>query len=161
MEKDNLISEIKKRFAGIIERAEDSFGDSVLIVRPESVHDILQNLKSPPFNFDMLLDLTAVDLSQQYQAFEVVYHVYSLSRNSRLRLKSQLPASAPEIQSVVNLWKNANWLEREVFDMFGIVFKGHPYLRRILLYEGFEGYPLRKSYDWKKGQPLIEMKEKP
>ena len=93
-------------------------------------------------------------VSEEYR-FEVVYHFYSLARNHRLRVKVPLMANDPVIESVTSLWPSANWYEREVWDMFGIRFTGHPDLRRILLYQEFEGHPLRKDYPITKRQPLI------
>ena len=87
--------------------------------------------------------------------FEVVGHFYSLSRRHRLRLKIPVEESEPEVDSLADLWASADWFEREVWDMFGIRFKGHPHLKRILLYEEFAGYPLRKDYPVNKRQPLI------
>ena len=87
--------------------------------------------------------------------FEVVYHFYSLSKNHRLRLKVPVTADDPAVSSLTGLWKTADWFEREVWDMFGIRFDGHPHLTRILMYEPFEGHPLRKDYPVNKRQPLI------
>jgi NADH-quinone oxidoreductase subunit C len=87
--------------------------------------------------------------------FAVVYHFYSTAHKHRLRLTVPVDENRAEVDSLTALWPAANWLEREVWDMFGIVFRGHPDLRRILMYEGFEGHPLRKDYPVKKRQPLI------
>jgi len=87
--------------------------------------------------------------------FELVYHFYSTAHNQRVRLKVPLAASDPAADSLTGLWQAANWFEREVWDMFGIRFTGHPDLRRILLYEEFQGHPLRKDYPSNKRQPLI------
>ncbi|MBI4437058.1 MAG: NADH-quinone oxidoreductase subunit C [Candidatus Omnitrophica bacterium] len=87
--------------------------------------------------------------------FEVIYHFYSLSKNHRLRLKVPVEEKSPEVASLTSLWASADWFEREVWDMYGIVFKGHPNLKRILLYEEFIGHPLRKDYPVNKRQPLI------
>jgi NADH-quinone oxidoreductase subunit C len=87
--------------------------------------------------------------------FDVVYHFYSTSRNHRLRVRVPLQASLPEVPSVCGLWAGANWFEREAWDMFGIIFTRHPDLRRILMYEEFQGHPLRKDYPINKRQPLI------
>jgi NADH-quinone oxidoreductase subunit C len=83
----------------------------------------------------------------------MVYHLYSLDANGRVRVKVRLPADAPLLDSLAGLWRNANWLEREVYDMFGVVFRGHPDLKRILMYDGFEGFPLRKDYPLRRRQP--------
>jgi NADH-quinone oxidoreductase subunit C len=89
------------------------------------------------------------------ERFTVVYHFYSTSHKHRLRLVVPVPETDAELDSLTPLWPGANWLEREVWDMFGISFCGHPGLKRILMYEGFEGHPLRKDYPVKKRQPLI------
>lgn len=93
-------------------------------------------------------------VGEEYR-FEVVYHFYSLAYNHRIRLKVPVSAQDPEVDSVTGLWPAANWFEREVWDMFGIRFRGHPNLKRILMYESFEGHPLRKDYPVYKRQPLI------
>lgn len=105
--------------------------------------------------FDFLSDLCGVDKTHLNgsNTFEVVYHLYSLKRNHRVRLKVEIPASNPSVKTVTNVWKTADWHEREAYDMFGIVFEGHPNLERILTQEGFEGHPLRKDYPLKGRQP--------
>ena len=102
------------------------------------------------------MDLTAVDYHPASPRFEMVYHFYSLATNKRLRLKAPLSGPDFEIASLTALWQGANWFEREVYDMFGIKFKNHPDLRRILMYDGFKGHPLRKDYPLKKRQPIIK-----
>jgi NADH-quinone oxidoreductase subunit C len=89
--------------------------------------------------------------------FAVVYHFYSMSLKHRLRLVVPVEEEAPELDTVTALWPGANWLEREVWDMFGIRFRGHPDLKRILMYDEFEGHPLRKDYPVQKRQPLVEL----
>jgi len=160
MGQETLIEEIRTRLGPAVEGVADSFGDPVLVLRAADVRPALAALREPPFDYAVLLDLTCVDYSAGEGRFELVYHLYSLSRNVRLRLKASVPAADPGIETLVGLWKNADWLEREVFDMFGVRFDGHPYLRRLLTYEGFEGHPLRKSYPWRLAQPRIPMREK-
>ncbi|HFE52504.1 MAG TPA: NADH-quinone oxidoreductase subunit C, partial [Bacteroidetes bacterium] len=111
----------------------------------------------PDLLFNFLMDLTAVDYLNfgRKPRFEVVYNLYSLMKNLRLRLRVPVPEEDPVVRTVTHLWKSANWAEREVWDMFGIRFEGHPNLKRILLYEEFEGHPLRKDYPVNKRQPLI------
>lgn len=155
---ETLIGEIRARLGPAVEGAADSFGDPVLLIRAADVRPALAALREPPFDYAVLLDLTCVDNAATEGRFELVYHLYSLSRNVRLRLKASVPAADPAVASLVGLWKNAEWLEREAFDMFGVRFEGHPYLRRLLTYEGFEGHPLRKSYPWRLEQPRIPMK---
>ena len=103
----------------------------------------------------MLTDLTAVDYLGETPRFEVVYHFYSTIQNRRVRIKARVSEEAAELASVCDLFASANWMEREVFDLYGIRFTGHPDLRRILLYEEFEGHPLRKDYPKEKRQPLV------
>ena len=96
--------------------------------------------------FDYLVDITAVHYPKREQQFDMVYVLYSFPRNERIRVKARIK-DGEHVQSVVAIWPTADWLEREVFDMFGIVFDGHPGLKRILLPEDWKGHPLRKDYD--------------
>ena len=96
--------------------------------------------------FVRLSTVTAVDRTPAEPRFEVVYHLHSIERNQRLRLKARISGPAPEIESVTSVWRGANWYEREVFDLFGIRFTGHPDLRRIMMPDDWEGHPLRKDY---------------
>jgi len=156
---EGLIDAIRARLGEAVEGVTDSFGDPVLLIRPQDLRAVMSALREAPFDYAVLLDLTCVDFAAAEGRFELVYHLYSLSRNVRLRLKASLPADRPSVETVVGLWKNAEWLEREAFDMFGVRFEGHPYLRRILTYEGFEGHPLRKSYPWRLEQPRFPPKD--
>ncbi len=158
MEKDDLIESLRERVPAEVEAYAETYGDQVLVVRREGLLTVMTALRAAPFDYAVLLDLTCVDFLGTAKRFEMVYHLYSLSRNRRLRIKASLPGDDPSVASLTGLWKNANWLEREVFDMFGVTFPGHPDLRRILMYEGFEGYPLRKSYPWRREQPLIPLR---
>lgn len=97
-----------------------------------------------PFNF--LSDITCVDWYPSEPRFEVVYHLLSIPNKERVRLKVRLNSSSPAIESITTVWPGANYFEREVFDLFGVRFNGHPYLRRILMPEDWEGHPLRKDY---------------
>jgi NADH-quinone oxidoreductase subunit C len=155
---ETLIDAIRSTLGQAVEGVADSFGDPVLILRPQDVRAAMTALREAPFDYAVLLDLTCVDFAAAEGRFELVYHLYSMSRNVRLRLKASLPAAGPAVETLVGLWKNAEWLEREVFDMFGVRFDGHPYLKRLLTYEGFEGHPLRKSYPWRLEQPRIPLK---
>jgi NADH-quinone oxidoreductase subunit C len=158
---ETLIEAVRSKLGEAVEAVSDSFGDPVLTVRPGSVRAVMAVLRDKPFDYAVLLDLTCVDHEAAEGRLELVYHLYSLSRNVRLRIKASVPAAAPAVETLVGLWKNAEWLEREAFDMFGVRFEGHPYLRRLLTYEGFEGHPLRKTYPWRLAQPRIPMKDKP
>jgi NADH-quinone oxidoreductase subunit C len=160
MGRETLIDEIRTKLGDAVEGVSYSFGDDVLTVRPGSLRSLMTALRDAPFDYAVLLDLTCVDFAAGEGRLELVYHLYSLSRNVRLRLKASLSAADPVAETLTGLWKNADWLEREVFDMFGVRFTGHPDLRRLLTYEGFEGHPLRKSYPWRLAQPRIPMKDK-
>ena len=130
-----------------------------MIVARERLLDLLIFLNSQAdLDFDMLSDLTAVDYHPRKPRFEVVYHLYSIVQNHRLRVKVLLEhgdEGESEIDSAVSVWPAANWMEREVFDLYGIRFRNHPDLRRILMYEEFEGHPLRKDYPKRGRQPLV------
>jgi NADH-quinone oxidoreductase subunit C len=101
---------------------------------------------SPKAQFNFLSDLTCVDLYPSEPRFEVIYHLLSMKRKQRVRLKVQLSGSDPSLESITSVWPAANFFEREVFDLFGVRFQGHPYLRRLLMPEDWEGNPLRKDY---------------
>ena len=116
-----------------------------LIVQPARIAAVCEFLKVRR-NYRYLSDVTAVDWFPSEPRFEVVYHLYCHDRKQRLRLKSRISGERPEIASVVPVWGSANWYEREVFDLFGIQFNGHPNLRRILMPDDWQGHPLRKDY---------------
>ncbi len=154
---EELIEKVKERFKDeLIDACKKEM--PVFIIKKEAVFKLVKFLKEDE-KFSMLLDITAVDYSKwkekRAKRFEVVYHLFSLEYNRRVRIKTFLDEEE-EVSSITLLFKNANWLEREVYDMFGIRFKGHPDLRRILMYDEFEGYPLRKDYPLKRRQPRIE-----
>jgi len=131
-------------------------GDATAVVAAERIVEVLTFLRDDPdCEFEMLTDLTAVDRLGETPRFEVVYHFCSLARRQRLRIKARVSEADPVIDSAVPLYASANWMEREVFDLYGIRFEGHPDLRRILLYDEFEGHPLRKDYPKERRQPLI------
>jgi NADH-quinone oxidoreductase subunit C len=131
-------------------------GDACALVDAARIRDVLRLLReSDGLDFEMLTDLTAVDYLGEEPRFEVVYHLYSVQRNHRVRIKARVPEVPCEIDSVVELYPSANWMEREAFDLYGVRFRGHPDLRRILLYDEFDGYPLRKDYDKERRQPLV------
>lgn len=118
------------------------------LVRRESLKEVAKILGADASaGFDLLLDVCGVDYPGRAERFEVVYHLYSIARHERLRLKVAVPEEDPVLPSLIDVWKAANWFEREVYDMFGLRFEGHPNLRRILTHEAFEGHPLRKDYD--------------
>jgi NADH-quinone oxidoreductase subunit C len=131
-------------------------GQAVVVADPEGIEHVLRTLRDDPeLAFDALSDLTAVDYLGRTPRFEVVYQLNALAKGHRLRVKAALAGDAPAISTASGLWRSALWAEREVFDMFGIRFAGHPDLRRILLYPEFEGHPLRKDYPVQQRWPLV------
>ena len=120
----------------------------------------MQLLKSDAdLSFAMLIDVTAVDwMDRRDERFEVVYHLMSLRHLFRLRVKVAVPESDPKIASLTSIWSSANFLERECWDMYGVVFDGHPDLRRLLMYSEFVGHPLRKDYPVQKKQPRVRLR---
>jgi NADH-quinone oxidoreductase subunit C len=140
---------LRERFGDAVERALVSCGDSVVYLRPDAAFDVLGWLRDAEGQrFDYLTDITAVEYRDPEVPLELVYQLRSLERKADLRLKVALDRRQPlEAQSVYGLWRGADWLEREVYDMFGVVFVGHPDLRRILMWETYaEGFPLRKDF---------------
>ena len=120
-------------------------GELTVVVPAEHIVAVGQLLKSKQ-EYVRLSTVTAVDFYPVEPRFEVVYHLHSLARNTRLRVKCKLPGAQPEIDSLTGVWRSANWYERETFDLFGIVFRNHPDLTRIMMPDDWEGYPLRKDY---------------
>jgi len=140
---------LRSQFGPSVERHLVSSGQTIVYVSGERSHDVLAWLKDTPGQeFNYLTDVTAVDYRDPERPLEVVYQLRSLGRKAELRVKVALDKrGALEIRSVYDLWRGADWLEREVYDMFGITFVGHPDLRRILMWETYaEGYPLRKDF---------------
>ena len=139
-----------------VEETHARLGDATAVVAPARVADVLRFLRDDEeLRFEMLTDVCAVDHLPREPRYEVVYHLYSVAKNHRLRIKARLGADAPRVPSATPLFESANWMEREVWDLYGIAFDGHPDLRRILLYDGFEGHPLRKDYPKERRQPLV------
>jgi NADH-quinone oxidoreductase subunit C len=123
-----------------------ALGELTVVVPAQSVVSVLRSLRDDPqCQFEQLVDICGVDYPEREQRFDVVYHLLSPRRNLRLRLKCAIDDATP-VPSVVELFACANWYEREAYDMYGILFSGHPDLRRILTDYGFQGYPLRKDF---------------
>ncbi len=151
-----LMQALQERFPDDVVLRSRFRGEWNLEVPRARIHSVLQFLKAEQ-GMDFLIDLTAVDwLDRKTPRFEVVYWVGSVFHNRKLRLHVPVPESDPTVPSVADLYKAALWLEREVYDLFGLRFEGHPDLKRILLWEGFEGHPLRKDYPLRKRVPLPE-----
>lgn len=155
---DSLLMRARERFGDAIEDARQAHGELTLEIRPAELLRVCRLLRDEPdFHFEQLIDLAGVDyLSYGRERpggggwrgprFAVVYHLLSLAHNHRLRLRVRLGGDLPTVASVVEIWPSANWYEREAFDLFGIVFEGHPDLRRILTDYGFIGHPFRKDF---------------
>ena len=153
----DYIDRINTQYKDVIIDSHNFREDQTIIVRKDALVKLLKFIRDDPkLDFKFLMDLTAVDyLNRKDDRFEVVYHFYSLKHNGRFRVKVPVSEGDCTIDSVSALWKTANWYEREVWDLYGIKFNGHPDMRRILLYEEFKGHPLRKDYPINKRQPLI------
>src|SRR2546429_9953048 len=155
------LDELRARFGGAIVETHDHRGDHTVVVDRAALIDVLQSCRDrAALGFDVLMDLTAVDYSkypgrEDGPRFEVVYHLYSLAHNHRLRLKVRVDEDDAVVPTAIDLWPIADWFEREVWDMFGVRFADHPDLRRLLMYEEFVGHPLRKEYPIDRRQPLI------
>ncbi|HET6263890.1 MAG TPA: NADH-quinone oxidoreductase subunit C [Usitatibacter sp.] len=131
---------------------------ATLVIPPAALLALVRRLKEDAA-FDLLLDVTAVDWPGEAPRFEVVYHFYSTLTFKRVRLKTRVEESDPTVESLTSLYGAAHFMERECHDMYGIAFRGHPDLRPILLYEGFEGHPLRKDYPIRREQPLVRLRK--
>jgi len=144
---ENLtVEKLKEKFPNSILKVISFRGEITIHVLRNDIFEICKYLYSDPdLKYIFLTDLCGVDFFPETPRFEVVYTLCSLDRKERIRLKIRISESE-SVSSVESIWKAANWLEREVYDLFGIRFENHPDLRRILLWEGFEGHPLRKDY---------------
>lgn len=133
------------RFGDSITNRSEFRGELTLSVKPESLAAICQFCRDE-LSYDLLLDISSVDLFDHDPRYEVVYELYSLARHTHLRIKTAADSENPEIATVSSLWPGADWHEREIWDMMGIRFAGHPDLRRIIMWEGFPYHPLRKDF---------------
>jgi NADH-quinone oxidoreductase subunit C len=142
---NDLVKRYKEKFGPAILEAWTDRKQAILVVARELLAEIAIYSRDDQ-KFDWLSDLTAVDWPKREKRFDIVLNMYSMEKNERLRLK--VHATADErVPSVQGIWSTANWMEREVYDMFGVIFEGHPDLKRILLPDEWQGYPLRKDYD--------------
>ena len=153
-----VVDLVKTRFGEAVLSSSDFRGDDTVVVRREDYFDVVRFLKdSPGAAMDFFVDLTCVDWPGRDPRFDVVVHLRSHAHGHRLRVKVGVPEDRAEITSIAGIYPGANWFEREAYDMYGVRFDGHPDLRRILLYDEFEGFPLRKDYPKEKRQPLVPM----
>ena len=157
---EQLLETLKNECGSLIGESLTELGDLIIKVAPSDLGAVLRACKeSPALDFAMLIDITAVDwLDARSERYELVYQLLSISKQRRLTIKVALSEDKPEISSATPFWNGANFLEREVWDMFGISFTGHPDLRRILMYDEFKGHPLRKDYPVQGKQPRIPLR---
>ncbi len=141
---------LKENFSDEILSVNYNLGELTITLRKNKILEICKFLHdNKELSYDFLTDLCGVDYFPHAPRFGVVYHLYSFKNNNRLRLKVYIDIEELTVNSVESVWKTANWFEREAFDMFGIKFIGHPFLRRILMPDDWEGHPLRKDYPLK------------
>jgi NADH-quinone oxidoreductase subunit C len=131
---------------GAVVAEHDAFGEETLEIRAEQLLEVARVLVAPPTSFRLLSDVTCVDFPDAPGRFRLAYQLYSLESGARLRLRVWAGAENPEVDSVTSVWPTANWHEREVYDLMGVRFRGHPDLARIMMPDDWDGHPLRKDY---------------
>ena len=153
-----LIDLVSKKFGDHVVSSHSRLGNDTVVVKREGLVEVMTYLRDDDAcKMNLLRDITAVDYLHRRPRFDVVYILYSIEHKHMLTVRVQLEESDVSIPTLSSLWDVANWLEREVFDMYGMKFTGHPDLRRVLLYEEFEGHPLRKDYATQASQPRVEL----
>lgn len=171
MEPKDIAEQIKEKFAGEVKEVSEFRGQVAVILKKDRIKEIMRFLYgTPELNFNYLVDLCGVDyLGKKEPRLEVVYHLYSIEHRHLIRLRAEVAEEDASIDSVVDIWAGANWHERECFDLFGITFKGHPDMRRVLLPDDWEGHPLRKDYplksdlgekEWPGFKEVVKLSEK-
>lgn len=151
----SVLKDLTRQFDEAVTIVPNAFDEDVVMVERSSLMDVMAFLKGhSQYPFNLLLDICGVDYLGDTPRFEVVYHLYSMSTHARLRVRSKVPEDHLSVHSMITLWKCADWFEREAYDMYGIRFEGHPNLKRLLMWEKFEGYPLRKDYPLNKRQAI-------
>jgi NADH-quinone oxidoreductase subunit C len=155
---DAVFEPVREHLAGVAQEAAVAHGILALLVGPEHVLEVARTLQER-FGFDLFTDVTAVDWPGREPRFDVVWHFYSTRHFARVRVKTRVPLADPTVDSLVPFYGSAAVMERECHEMYGIVFRGNADLRPLLLYEGFQGHPLRKDYPKQKEQPLVPYRE--
>lgn len=150
MDKNELLNlvdtKLKEKFQGSIQSSELLYDFPVFTINKDHIHDVLSFLKEDhDLNFHFLTDLTGFQTADEKQ-LGVIYHLHNMVKNYRIRVKTFFPMSNPEIPTATDLWKGANWMERETYDFYGVKFKGHPNLKRILNVDEMDIFPMRKEY---------------
>lgn len=155
-----LLERLQDKLGSYLVDKRVSLGDAEVRIRRESAAEFFRLLKlDSELQFNVFINVTAVDwLDEREDRFELVYHLLSLPSLHRLRIKIDLPERDPTVASVAELWPGANFMEREVYDMYGVRFTGHPDLRRVLMYDEFKGHPLRKDYPVQGKQPRVPLR---
>lgn len=153
MDLNETVEKFKNESDGMVLDVINAFGETTLIIDAAAIREACSKLRSE-YSFDMLADLCGADRGpEEDPRFEVNYHLFSTSNYSRLRLKVLLSEDTPNVLSITNIWKTADWHERETYDLLGIIFDGHHDLRRILLPSDFDGHALRKDYPLRGYEP--------
>ncbi len=146
MEANAIYERLEKKFSGKVGEFKGDVAEPYLNVDPQAIVEVCRYLRDDEsLRFEVLSDLTALDWPKQ-DKIQIVYHLYSYSQKHQIVLKADLPRDNPRIATAEGIWKVANWFEREVYDLFGVIFEDHSDLRRIMLPEDWVGYPLRKDY---------------
>lgn len=150
------VERVKGKFPEGLLKVDEFRGETTLSVKREKVIEILRLLKEDEeLSFNYLMDLCGVDNLGEVPRFEVIYQLYSFRNNGYLRVKAGVPEADIHVGTATGLWQAADWFEREAFDMFGILFDGHPNLSRILMWDGYDGFPLRKEFPIKERDKSI------
>jgi NADH-quinone oxidoreductase subunit C len=153
-----VFEQVCEHLAGVAQEATVAHGTLAFLVEPPRLLEVARLLKDS-FGFDMFLDVTAVDWPEREPRFDVVWHFYSTRHFVRVRVKTRVPLADPTVDTLTPLYGSAHYMERECHEMYGIRFRGNDDLRPLLLYEGFEGHPLRKDYPKQKEQPLVPYRD--
>ena len=141
-----IIDLVKNKFPDAVQEVIEFHGETTIVVKPDSLVTVCMFLRDDPAaHFDFLSDVSAVDRYPERPRFDVNYHLYAMESNRRLRVKVRLAGDTPSVSSVTGVWPGANWHEREVWDLMGVKFTGHPDLRRIFMPEDYLGHPLRRD----------------
>ena len=153
-----VLETVCEKFRASVLDSHSQCGDETVIIEAAALRDLMLYLRDDPeMAFEMLIDVTVVDYLPREPRFEVVYHLLSLQKRHRLRVKVPIAESVCEVESLWDVYGSAEWGEREAWDMYGVRFTNHPDLRRLLMYEEFEGHPLRKDYGLQAAQPRIDL----